>query len=415
MTRHLLRLIWNRKRQNFLLTLEIFFSFIALFGVVLFAMQFLNNSRQPLGYSIDRVWSITVDRKENDEDPAVKSRHRAVFRQLLLALHEMPQVEVAAASFTSPYATWSWGGGMRLRGGHKVEHGVNSVTDDFPALFQMPLVSGRWFSREDDAATWKPVLLNVRMAREIFGDGNAVGQIIPEERDPNDPPPDPTEKPEVRRVIGVFEDFRKDGELSAPGNFMFQRTRLDDGVAKESLPGRLLVRLVPGTPAVFEETLVKRLMAEAPNWSFDVQPADVMRESMLRMYTMPLVAVGTVAGFLLLMVALGLTGVVWQSVTQRIHEFGLRRAKGATIADIRRQVLVEMVIMTSLALLVGVLLVAQLPLLPLPTDLQVVPAGVFAASMAISVAAIYFLTLLCGWYPSRLATRVQPAEALHYE
>jgi putative ABC transport system permease protein len=71
MTRHLLRLIWNRKRQNFLLTLEIFFSFIALFGVVLFAMQFLNNSRQPLGYSIDRVWSITVDRKENDEDPAV--------------------------------------------------------------------------------------------------------------------------------------------------------------------------------------------------------------------------------------------------------------------------------------------------------------------------------------------------------
>ena len=140
-----------------------------------------------------------------------------------------------------------------------------------------------------------------------------------------------------------------------------------------------------------------------------------MRESMLRMYTMPLVAIGTVAGFLLLMVALGLTGVVWQSVTQRIREFGLRRAKGATIADIRRQVLVEMVIMTSLALLVGVLLVAQLPLLPLPTDLQVIPAGVFAASIAISVAAIYFLTLLCGWYPSRLATRVQPAEALHYE
>lgn len=415
MTRHLLRLIWNRKRQNFLLTLEIFFSFIALFGVVLFAVQFLNNSRQPLGYTIDRVWSITVDRKENDEDPAVKSRHRAVFRQLLLALHEMPQVEVAAASFTSPYANWSWGGGMRLRGGRKVEHGVNSVTDDFPRVFQMPLVSGRWFSREDDAATWTPVLLNVRMAREIFGDGNAVGQIILEERDPDDPPPDPTEKPEVKRVIGVFEDFRKDGELSTPGNFMFHRTRLDDSAAKGFFPGRLLVRLVPGTPAAFEEALVRRLTAEAPNWSFEVQSADAMRESMLRQYSMPLIAIGTVAGFLLLMVALGLTGVVWQSVTQRIREFGLRRAKGATIADIRRQVLVEMVIMTSLALLVGVLLVAQLPLLPLPPDLQGVPAGVFAASIAISAGAIYLLTLLCGWYPSRLATRVQPAEALHYE
>jgi putative ABC transport system permease protein len=415
MTRHLLRLIWNRKRQNFLLTLEIFFSFLALFGVVLLTLHFANNSRQPLGYDIDRVWSITVDRKENDEDPAVKSRHRATFRQLLLALREMPQVEVAAASFTSPYAGWSWGGSMRLRGGHKLDHSVNNVTDDFPVLFQMPLVTGRWFSREDDAATWKPVLVNVRMAHEIFGDGEAVGQIIPKERDPNDPPPDPNEKPEVRRVIGVFQDFRKDGELSSPESFMFQRMRLDDAIPKADLPGRLLVRLAPGTPASFEETVVKRLMADAPDWSFEVQRADVMRESKLREYTLPLVAVGTVASFLLLMVALGLTGVVWQSVTQRIREFGLRRAKGATIVNVRRQVLVEMVIMTSLALLVGVILLAQLPLLPLPSDLDVIPAGVFVGSIAISVAAIYALTLLCGWYPSRLATKVQPAEALHYE
>jgi putative ABC transport system permease protein len=415
MTRHLLRLIWNRKRQNFLLTLEILFSFLALFVVMLFTTHFVNNSRQPLGFDIDRVWSITVDRKENDEDPAVKSRHRVMLRQLLLALREMPQVEIAAASYTSPYANWTWGGGMRLAGGHTFPHGVNRVSDDFPALFQMPLVAGRWFSREDDAATWTPVLVNVRMAREIFGNGDAVGKIIPEERDPADPPPDPNEKPEVRRVIGVFEDFRKDGELSTPESFMFERVRLDDGVAKADLPGRLLVRLAPGTPASFEETVVKRLMAEAPDWSFEVQRTDVMRESMLRQYTMPLVVVGTVAGFLLLMVALGLTGVVWQSVTQRIREFGLRRAKGATIVNVRRQVLVEMVIMTSLALLVGVILLAQLPLLPLPGELDVIPAGVFVGSMAISVAAIYGLTLLCGWYPSRLATKVQPAEALHYE
>ena len=140
-----------------------------------------------------------------------------------------------------------------------------------------------------------------------------------------------------------------------------------------------------------------------------------MRESKLRQYTLPLVAVGTVAGFLLLMVALGLTGVVWQSVTQRIREFGLRRAKGATIVNIRHQVLVEMIIMTSLALIAGVLLLAQLPLLPLPSGLDSIPAGVFVISIAISVTAIYVLTLLCGWYPSRLATRVQPAEALHYE
>ena len=113
--------------------------------------------------------------------------------------------------------------------------------------------------------------------------------------------------------------------------------------------------------------------------------------------------------------ALGLTGVVWQSVTERTREFGLRRAKGATIANVRQQVLVELTIMSSIALIAGVALVGQLPLLPLPTDIWVFPPSVFITSVVVSVAAIYVLTLLCGWYPSRLATRIRPAEALHYE
>jgi len=415
MTRHLLRLIWNRKRQNFLLTLEIFFSFLTLFGVVLFAMQYASNARKPLGYQIDRIWSLTVDRKEPDEDVAVKARHRETYRQLITALRELPQVEGVAAAFTGPYANSNWGGGMRLVGGRTVEHGVNRATDDFFELFSVPVVAGRSFSREDDAATWTPVVLNRRMAEEIFGDQNPVGQIIKEERDPNDPPPDPNDKPEVKRVIGVIDEFRQNGELSTAGNYSFYRMRLDDADPKANLPERLFVRLRPGTPAAFEETLVKRAMAVATNWSFEVQPLDAMREDKLHMYSVPLMVIATIAGFLLLMVALGLTGVVWQSVTQRIREFGLRRAKGATIADVRRQVLIEMVIMTSLALIVGVALLGQLPLLPLPNDLRIVAAPVFVTSLAVSVATIYLLTLACGWYPSRLATKIEPAEALHYE
>ena len=415
MTRHLLRLIWNRKRQNFLLTLEIFFSFLTLFSVVLLTVHYANNARRPLGYDIDRMWSITVDRKESDEDPAVKARHRETYRQLLSTLHEMPEIEVVAASFTGPYANSSWGSRTRLVGGRQVDYGVNSVTDDYLDLLHIPLVAGRWFSREDDAATWKPVVLNRRLAEEIFGDANPVGQIIKEERDPNDPPPDPNDTPEVKRVIGVVEEFRQSGELSSSGNYLFYRMRLDGPDPKASLPERIFVRLRPGTTAAFEEPLVKRAMAVANSWSFEVQPLDTMRRDKLRQYTLPLAIVGTIAVFLLLMVALGLTGVVWQSVTQRIREFGLRRAKGATIPNVRTQVLVEMMIMTSIALVVGVLLVAQLPLLPLPTEIAVVPAGVFVASIAISVAAIYLLTLACGWYPSRLATKIQPAEALHYE
>ena len=65
------------------------------------------------------------------------------------------------------------------------------------------------------------MVLNRHMAQEIFGDQNPIGQIIKEERDPNDPPPDPNDKPEVKRVIGVVEEFRQNGELSTAGNYSF--------------------------------------------------------------------------------------------------------------------------------------------------------------------------------------------------
>ena len=52
--------------------------------------------------------------------------------------------------------------------------------------------------------------------------------------------------------------------------------------------------------------------------------------------------------------------------------------------------------------------------LPLPEDF-VLPKGVVAAAIALSACAIYCLTLACGWYPSRLASRMPPAEALRYE
>ena len=112
------------------------------------------------------------------------------------------------------------------------------------------------------------------------------------------------------------------------------------------------------------------------------------------------------------MVALGLTGVVWQTVTQRTREIGLRRAKGAAIPDIRAQILGELLVMSTIAVLLGTAIVVQFPLLKLVAG---VTAGVYAASLVISALGIYLLILTCAWYPSRMATSISPAEALHYE
>jgi putative ABC transport system permease protein len=112
------------------------------------------------------------------------------------------------------------------------------------------------------------------------------------------------------------------------------------------------------------------------------------------------------------MVALGLIGVVWQSVSQRTSELGLRRALGASTARIYWQISGELLVITSLGLALGVFLVAQFPLLDV---LPFVSPRVYLYGLVLSVLLVYALTIACCVYPSRLATKIMPAEALHWE
>jgi putative ABC transport system permease protein len=399
MIRHLLKLVWNRKGTNLLLMVEIFFSFLVLFAVVTLGFFYIDNYRHPLGYRYDDVWRVSLDTKIAGNWPPEAME---TLRRLQSTVTELGEVEAMASAFNAPYENASWTSGYTVDG--KVyDYELNVVGDAFADVLRMEVPRGRFFSREDDGASWNPVLINEHMAEDVFGTEDPVGRLIPQDKHS-----DGTPRTEMR-VIGVFRDYRQHGDYSVPNHYVLHRRADSEELAK---PRVLLVKVRPGTPAAFEETLLARLQATAKDWSFTVKPLAEMRDSNHRERLAPVLAFSLVAGFLLLMVALGLTGVLWQSVTQRTREIGLRRAKGASAGRIHTQILGEILLMTSLALGLAVVVVAQLPLLDL---LGFVRPGVFASSLAISVVALYGVTVACGFYPSRIATRIAPADALRYE
>lgn len=408
MIRHSLKLIWRRKGANALLILEIAISFLVLFAVALGALGAWSNSRHPLGFERENLWAVAiteggtgparVSERTRGEGGRAPEREDDVGRRLLAEALALPEVESAALVSNAPYemsqSTSAW-----EMGGRVLRAETSIASDEYAETAGLELVAGRWFEPADQGRHWRPVVINRRFAREIFGREDPVGRTLGDEGGEQE-----------QRVVGVVAAYRRGGELARPDHFLFHR-QPSDPAATLAL-GNLMLRVRPGVPRAWEQELVRRLESLAPGVSVRVRTVDELR-SLSRQFALVPLAVGCIlAAFLLLMVLLGLLGVLWQDVTRRRREIGLRRALGAHAGAIHRQVMGELFVLACFGLAAGGLVVAQLPLFGVP---ELVGGGVFAASVAVAAALTLLLAGLAGLQPSRLAARIPPAEALHHD
>ncbi|UUZ47970.1 hypothetical protein LP420_33775 [Massilia sp. B-10] len=129
------------------------------------------------------------------------------------------------------------------------------------------------------------------------------------------------------RIVGIIEDYRSKGEFSPPTNLVI--TRAVPEIYRGGMRS-ILVKVTPGTTRAFEETLTRQLKLINNAWSYEIAPLSVRRQDAMKNQITPMIVLSVIATFLLLMVAFGLFGVLWQNTTIRIPELGLRRAIGAS-------------------------------------------------------------------------------------
>ncbi|TQK08095.1 FtsX-like permease family protein [Herbaspirillum sp. SJZ107] len=396
MLRHLLKLTWKRKSRHLMLSLEILLAFAVVFGIAAFALRYMQLYREPAGFDGTDVWSVAIV----TGDSKASAIPADVYDTLRRNLKALPEVrEVGFVSY-SPYTNSTWMNAYRSpQTGAEVATNILEASDDVAAALAIPVVRGRWFSATDEGAPVVPAVMNRRLAAAMFPGQEALGREF-------------TDKDSKRtiKVVGIVDEFRHRSPLMVPVNFIMTRFA---PLAGESRVRTIVLKVAPGTPRGFEASLNRQLKLVRNDWSYTIAPLATMRASQMKELLIPLAVLGVIAAFMLAMVAFGLFGVLWQNTARRIPEIGLRRAIGARAADIYRQIVAEQLLLSSVAIVLGLVLLVQLPLTGALGQMMNWP--VFLGAAGLSMVVIYLLSLLCSLYPGWRASRLSPAEALHHE
>lgn len=276
---------------------------------------------------------------------------------------------------------------------------VTPISPDYFATLGIPLLQGRSFTAADHN---QPVLIiSDTMARRYWGDEDAVGRrfrLIA--------------KAEWSTVVGVAADVKQLGYDDPNGSDMEVYEPLSRGesantyytlLVRASDDSRALLPVISGLVWSADDRLPIHKAS-----TVEALYAETLREE--RFYLSLMAAFALVAGVL---AVIGIYGVVSYATGQRMREFGLRLALGATAADLRRLVLRGGLVLTALGLVLGLGAAAWLTRLLEAQLFEVAPAdpitlGVVAAALgAIAVAASYL--------PARRACRVDPMHALRME
>ena len=81
--------------------------------------------------------------------------------RLMREIAAMPQVVAIGGSRTPPYSLSTMAGSWNI-GGKRVRMTFDDVTDGYPKAMNIPILRGRWFKPEDDAAGFQPVVIDTR-------------------------------------------------------------------------------------------------------------------------------------------------------------------------------------------------------------------------------------------------------------
>ena len=351
-----------------------------------------------LGYDPRPLSSLTFNLSMNGYDEA---RAKAFEERAIEALRALPGVLGVATATRLPLSPDINMDGIRIPGRHSAEEQETpidtvAVGPDYFATVNIPIVSGRAFTREDAAQDRRVLIVNETFARQYWPGGNALGQRI--YRGGYHTP--------AWEIVGIARDHkvRSVGEQARPYVHVPDR------------PGRTMNLIVrTATPAdTALPTLRSALWSLEPDIVFteDVTAEQVAATTVLptRIGALVLGAFGILA---LGLAAIGLYGVVAYAVSRRTREIGIRIALGAPRMAVLRLLASRGVAVAVAGLALGGLIGAAVG--RLLTALLYGVSAFDAIAFMIAASVLLAITGIANLVPTLSAIRIDPVRALRSE
>jgi predicted permease len=314
------------------------------------------------------------------------------------------------ASTFEEFAIFSPGWGFAMRGGGEPRqlNGARVSTNFFRLLGVRPVLGRDLVDGESEKGQWDVALISHELWTTQFGaDPSVIGRVVQMDHSPT-------------RIIGVipagFEAFHNDVEVWLP-------IQIDRASPFHAAPmsyglGRLARGATPQTATAELRALVPQMRA-AFNYRDDYgRGASIvsLHERLVGNLRQPLLVLLGAVAFVLLIAGANVGNLLLLQAASRQRELAVRRALGASRAQLIRQLFVQSCVVTlaggALGVAVGALGVRGLKAILPPTLPMLGSVSLDATVLLVSAGTTIATGLFFGVAPALTAMRVDPAGAL---